>query len=120
MLQVKLWKDVLMKRLTEKSGKIVHTVKDRLQNAILTGVNSNIGPEIEYATKSINAAFGRDASSVTAISERGEDVGITALFENASINNIILHKSNLNDKTRKNIPDEVTELSVQGTRFKRQ
>ena len=41
-------------------------------------------------------------------------------FENASENNHILHISNINDETRHNIPDEVSELSVPETHFERQ
>ena len=53
-------------------------------------------------------------------SERGEQIGITAPFENVSEKNIILHVLIVNDETRNNIPDEVSELSVPGTHFDRQ
>ena len=59
-------------------------------------------------------------STVTANSERGEHVGITASFENASENNNILIVSNVNDETRHNIPDEVSDLSAPETHFGRQ
>ena len=59
-------------------------------------------------------------TSVTANSERGERVGINASFENASENNNTLRVPNVNDETRLNIPDEVSELSVPETRFDRQ
>ena len=52
--------------------------------------------------------------------ERGEHVGINASFENASGNNNILRVSNVNDETRHNIQDEVSELSVPETHFDRQ
>ena len=42
---------------------------------------------------------------------------MTALFENASENNDLLHVSNMNDEARNNIPDEVSELSVPGSLF---
>ena len=58
-------------------------------------------------------------TSVAANSERREHVGINAFFENASGNNI-LGVSNVNDETRHNIPDEVSELSVPETHFDRQ
>ena len=61
----------------------------------------------------------RDATSVTANSERGQHSGITAPFEYASENNIVLHISNVNDETRNNIPDEASQLSVPETRFDR-
>ena len=54
---------------------------------------------------------------VTANSERGEHVGINASFENASGNHNILHVTNVNDETRHNIPDEVSEMSVPETHF---
>ena len=57
---------------------------------------------------------------MTANSERGEHVGIDVFFENASGTNNILHVSNVNDETRHNIPDEVSELSFPGTHLDRQ
>ena len=47
-------------------------------------------------------------------------MGNNASFENASKNNDTLDVSNVNDETRHNIPDEVSELSVPITRFDRQ
>ena len=61
-----------------------------------------------------------DVTSVTANSEGGEHVRISASFENASGNNNVLHVSNVNDETRHNIPDEVSELSVPESRLDRQ
>ena len=58
--------------------------------------------------------------NVTATSELGENVGINAPFENASESNNFLHKSNVNDETRHNIPDEVSELWIPETHFDRQ
>ena len=60
---------------------------------------------------------------LTANSERGErlgSLGINAYFKNASENSNMLYGSNLNDETRHNIPDNVSELSVPGTHFDRQ
>ena len=99
---------------------IVDTVEDRIQNAILTATENIVAPKIELAIRSINASFGRDATSVSANSERRERVGINASFENASENNDTLDVSNVNDETRHNIPDEVTELLVPETHFDRQ
>ena len=59
-------------------------------------------------------------TSVTANSERGDHVGISASFENASGNSNVLHVSNVNDETRHDIPDEVSEFSVPETHFDRQ
>ena len=86
----------------------------------MTAIENIVAPKIELAIKSINASSGRDVTSVTANSERGEHVGIDASFENASGNNNILHVSNVNDETRYNIPDKVSELSVPETHFDRQ
>ena len=99
---------------------IVDKVKDRMQNAILIAIDNIVAPKIELAIRSITASSGRDVTSVTANSERGEHVGINAYLENASGNNNILHVSNVNDETRHNIPDEESELSVPGTHFGRQ
>ena len=59
-------------------------------------------------------------TSVSANSERRELVGINAFFENASGNNNTLGVSIVNDETRHNIPDEVSELSVPETYSDRQ
>ena len=101
-------------------GNIVDTVEDKIQNAILTAIDSNITPRIELAIKSINASSGRDATSVIANSERGEHIEISAPFENVSGRNNTLHEFNTNDQTRNGIPDEVIELSVPETNFDRQ
>ena len=107
-------------RIDGEMSNIVDTGEDRIQNAILTAIDNIVTPKIELAIRSINASSGRDATSVSASSERREHVGINAFFENASENNGILRVSNVNDETRQNIPDEVSELSVPETRFDRQ
>ena len=91
-----------------------------IQNAILTAFDNIVAPKIELAIRSLSASFGQDVTSVTANSERGEHVGINAAFENASGNNNILRVSNVNNETRQNIQDEVSELSVAETHFDRQ
>ena len=109
-----------VKRIDREMSKIVDTVEDRIQNAILTAIDNIVAPKTELAIRSISASSGRDVASVNASSERGEHVGIDARFENASGNNNILDVSNVNDETRHNIPDEVSELSVPETHFDRQ
>ena len=104
-------------KIDREMSNIVDTVEDRIQNAIFTGIDNIVAPIIELAIRSINASSGRDVTSVTANSERGEHVGINAPFENASENNNILHVSNVNDETRHNVPDEVSDLSVPETHF---
>ena len=83
----------------------------------MTAIDNIIAPKIELAIRSINTSSGRDVTSVSVNSERREQVGINASFENASDNNNTLGVSNVNDETRRNITDEVSELSVPGTRF---
>ena len=116
MVNVKTSERCFSERIDREMNNIVDTVKDRIQNAILTAIDNIFAPKVELAIRSINASSGRDVTSVTANSERGEHVGIKASFENASGNNNILHVSKVNDVTRHNIPEEVSELSVPETR----
>ena len=110
-VSVKTLERCFNKRIDREMSNFVDTVEDRIQNAILTAIDNIVAPKIELAIRSINASSGRDATSVIANSERGGRVGINAFFKNASENNI-LHVSNVNDETRQDIPDEVSELSV--------
>ena len=119
-VNVKTLERCFNERIDREMNNIVDTVEDRVQNAILSAIENIVAPKIELAIRSINASSGRDATSVTANSERGERVGINASFENASENNNTLRVPNVNDETRLNIPDEVSELSVSETRFDRQ
>ena len=64
----------------EKSH-IIHTVEDRIQNAILTAIDNMVAPKIELAIRSVNASSGRDVTSMVSNSESGEHVGINASFE---------------------------------------
>ena len=107
-------------RIDREMSNIIDTVEDRIQNAILTAIDNIFAPKIELAIRSINASSGRDVTSVSANSEHREQVGINAAFENASGNNNTLGVSNVNDETRRNIPDELSELSVPETHFDRQ
>ena len=119
-VNVKTLERCFNKRTDREMTNIVDTVEDRIQNAILAAIDNIVAPKIELAIRSINASSRRDVTSVTANSERGERVGINASFENASENNNILRVSNVNDETRQNIPDEVSELSAPETHFDRQ
>ena len=65
-------------------------------------------------------SFGQDTTNDPANSECWEHILITASFGNASENNKVVHISNVNDETRINSPDEVSELSVPEARFDRQ
>ena len=107
-------------RIDREMNNIVDTVEDRIQNAILIAIDNIIAPKIELAIKSVNASSGRDATSVSANSERGEHTGINALFENASEdNNNTLGVANMNDETRRNFQDEVRGSSAKGTQVSR-
>ena len=119
-VSVKFLERCFNERIDREMSNIVDTVEDRIQNAILTAIDNNVAPKIELAIGSIYASSGRDATSVTANSESGEHVRINASLENPSGNNNTLSVSNVNDETRHNIPDEVSELSVPETHFDRQ
>ena len=119
-VNVKTLERCFNERIDREINNIVDTVEDRIQNAILTAVDSIVAPKIESAIRSINASSGQGATSVTANSERGGHVGINTSFENASGNINVLLLAYVNDETRNNIPDEVSELSVPETRFDRQ
>ena len=116
-VNVKTLERCFNERIDREMSSIVDTVEDRIQNAILTAIENIVTPKIELAIRSINASSGRDVTSGTANSERGEQVGINAFFENASENNNIC---NGNDETRNNILNEESELSVPETYFNRQ
>ena len=86
----------------------VDTVEEGIQNEILTAIDSTTALlllRLKSAFSSINATSRRATASLTANSELGEDVGFIAFCENASGNNNVLQKSNLNDDARKCIPD---------------
>ena len=119
-MSVKTLERCLSERIDRKMSNIVDTVEDKIQNAILTAIDNIVAPKIELAIRSINASSGRDVTSMSANSERREQVGINAPFENASESNNTLDVSNVNDETRHNVPDEVSELSVPETQFDRQ
>ena len=116
-MNVKTLERCFNERIDREMSNIVDTVEDRIKNSILTAIENIVAPKIELAIRSINASSGRDVTSVTANSERGERVGINASLENASENNNTLRVPNVSDETRLNIPDEISELSVPETRF---
>ena len=99
MVNVKTLERCFNERIDRKMSNIVDTVENRIQNAILTAIENIVAPKFELAIRSINASCGRDVTSVTANSERGEHIGINDPFENASGNNNLLHVSNVNDET---------------------
>ena len=107
-------------RIDREMSNIVDTVEDRIQNATLAAIDNIVAPKIELAIRSINASSGQDVTGASATSERREYIGSNFPFENASENNNTLGITNVNDETRHNIPDEVSELSVPETHFDRQ
>ena len=116
-VNVETFERCFTEKIDREMSNIVDTNEDRIQNAILNAINSIVAPKIKVEIRSINASSGRDATSVTVNSERRKHVGNTAYFENASGNNNVLLVSNVNDETQRNLPDEVSELSVPDTRF---
>ena len=119
-MSVKTLERCFNEKIDREMNNIIDAVEDRIQNAILTAIDNIVAPKIELAIRSINASSRRDVTSVSTTSERKERVGLNASFENASRNNDTLDVSNVNDETRHNIPDEVSELSVPETHFDRQ
>ena len=119
-MNVKTLERCFNERIDREMCNISDTVEDRTQNAFLTAIGNIVAPKIELTIRSINAFSGRDATSVSANSKRREHVGVNTSFENASGNNNTLDVTNVNDETRHNIPDEVSELSVPETLFDRQ
>ena len=118
-MNVKTLERCLNERADWEMSNIVDTVGDRIQNAVLTAIDSIVAPKVELAIRSRNASSGRDATSVTANSERGEHIGIDASLKNASGYNNVLHVSNVNDETRSQNLDKIAELSISETRFDR-
>ena len=99
---------------------IVGTFEDRIQKAFSTAIGNNITPRIALGVRLINASSGLDVTSVTAISDSGERIGVTAFLENLSSRNNTLYVLTANDETRKNIPNGRSDLSIQKTNFDRQ
>ena len=65
----------------------------------------------------MNPSSGREAISGMAISDTGENMGITDVFENLYERNITLYTFIAIDETRNNYPGNVGELSGPGTHF---
>ena len=119
-LSVKTLERCFNERIYREMCNIVDTVEDKIQNAILTAIDNIVAPKIELAIRLINASSGRDVASASGNSERREYKGINASFENASENNRTLGTTHINDETRCNSHDGVSELPDPGTQFDRQ
>ena len=79
-VNVKTLERCFNERIDREMSNIIDTAEDRIQNAILTAIENIVAPKIELAIRSINASSGRDATSVSANSERKEHVGINVFF----------------------------------------
>ena len=119
-LNVKTLERCFNERIDMEMVNIVDTVEDRIQNAILTAIDNIVIPKLELAIRSINASSGRDVTSASGNSERRGYEGINASFENASESNRTLGITGINDETRRDSHDGVSELPVPGTQFDRQ
>ena len=119
-LNVKTLERCFNERIDREMNNIVDTVEDRIQNAILTTIDNIVAPKIELAIRSLNASSGRDVTSMSANSERRDRTGINGSFENASENVNTLGVTDINDETRHNSQDAISELPVPGTHFDRQ
>ena len=71
-ISVKTLERCFNERINREMNNIVDTVEDRIHNAILTAIENIVAPKIALAIRSINAYSGRDTTSVSANSERGE------------------------------------------------
>ena len=103
-MNVKTLERCLNEKIDREMSNLIKTVEDRIQDASLTAIDNIFAPKTELAIRSINASCGRDATIVSANSERREHVGIKTSSENASGSNNTLGVSNVNDETRYNIP----------------
>ena len=79
-LNVKTLERCFNGRIDREKNNIVDTVEDRIQNAILTAIDNIVVPKIELAVRSINASFGKDATSVSANLERREYERVNTSF----------------------------------------
>ena len=113
-MNVKTLERCFNERIDREMNKIVDTVEDRIQNAILAAIDNIVAPKIELAIRSLNAFFGRDVTSVSPNSECREHAGFGASFENASENNNTIGVTSINDEARRNSQDGVSELSCLG------
>ena len=107
-------------RIVREMGIIADTAEKRIQNGFLTAIDTGITLKVEVTVTSMNVSSGRDATSVTVNSERGELIGVTAFFENVSVRNNTLHVLNMKDETRNKFPGVVSDLSFPEALFDQQ
>ena len=74
----------LEKKLTDKNdeemGSVTGTVEYEIKRVNLTAMHKITTPRFELAVRSINGLSGQDVASVNTNSERGEQVGISAII----------------------------------------
>ena len=78
-VNVKTLERCFNERIDREMSNIVDSGEDRIQNAILTAIDSVVAPKIELAIRairSVNSSSGRDTTSGAANSERGEHIGL--------------------------------------------
>ena len=114
------WEKSLTKRFAREMGNIIETVEKKIQSALLSAMDNLLTPRFELAVRSMNASSRLDTVSVTAILECGEQVHIISSFEYLSDSHNTVHELNVNDETRGNIPDEVSDFPVPRTHYDRQ
>ena len=112
----KPWKDAFLKRFL-RTWVILLTL---LKIGSRAAIDSNLTPKTQKAIRSWNASSGREATSVTANSERREHIGTTGPVENVCERKKTLLVFNTNDATRNNFSDNVSEMSLPLTHFNRQ
>ena len=84
--------------ITKEMSNVIETVEDRIQNAILTAMDPVITPRIELAVNLMNTFSARDWS-VTANSEYGEEVWISAPYGNVSERKSTFRELNITNET---------------------
>ena len=65
MVNVKTLERCSNEKIDREMNNIVDTVEDRIQNAILTAIDSIVAPKVELAIRSFKASSGQDETSVT-------------------------------------------------------
>ena len=101
-------------------GKVVDTVQDRIPQTILAAVNSIVTLRVELAVRFLKASFGQDFANVMAISEREEQPGVRAVFQDASDRIDTFHEFHLTDETRGCNLGKLSELRFSRKHFDQQ
>ena len=117
-LDIQTLETSLIDRIAREVSCVVEKIENRSQNAVLTSMFSNIIPCNELVVISMNASSGRNVGSITANSERGEQVErITAFFESASSRNNRFQLINMTDETRGYAPGGLSDFPVSRTHY---